>query len=176
MEFPPGSWPTFPAEEFETAGVRSPGELGVEVMAQLRDTGRIQDHYRLALGGDAILKVSVPVEDVLEVGNDFPDWDISFSQWPAELKFSRNRTTTGWNDLIAAIAEREVLVVNNEGENVPAEVFLEAHGRLKQGKKLAPSASFRWAIGVGPDLKMELTLQSLPASPATLDNKPHFRG
>ena len=176
MEFPPGSWATFPAEEFETAGVRSPGELGIELMAQLRDTGRIQDHFRLALDGDAMLEVSVPVIFVLDVGSDFPAWNFSFSQLPSELKFNRNRTTSGWIDLIAAVAEREVLITNKEGVDVPSAEFLAAHSQLKQGKKPAPAASIRWAVGVGPDLKMELSLQSLPASVATLENRPHFRG
>ena len=37
-------------------------------------------------------------------------------------------------------------------------------------------AAVRWAVGIGPDGIMELILQGLPASAATLLRKPTFRG
>jgi len=57
MEFPPERWNFFPAEQFNTAAVRSPGELGMELLVQARDTGRIQDHFQFILGGSKLLTV-----------------------------------------------------------------------------------------------------------------------
>jgi hypothetical protein len=42
-------------EEFASAAPRNPGELGVEVLAQIRPNGRILDHFRVTLGGSKFL-------------------------------------------------------------------------------------------------------------------------
>ena len=103
MEFPPKSWDVFPAEQFDTASPRDPGELGMELLVQMRDNGRIQDHFRIALGGTKLLKALLPMKDIFVVPEDFPDWVIEYGKWPADLIFSRNRTTTVWVDINAMI-------------------------------------------------------------------------
>jgi hypothetical protein len=60
MEFPPKAWDVFPAEQFDTALPRDPGELGMELLVQMRDNGRIQDHFRIALSGTKLLKALLP--------------------------------------------------------------------------------------------------------------------
>jgi hypothetical protein len=57
MNFPPEE-EVFGAEQFETAAPREAGELGLELMAQVRPNGRILDHFRVTLGGSKIIDVS----------------------------------------------------------------------------------------------------------------------
>jgi hypothetical protein len=62
MEFPPRS-EVLEADLFATAVPRDPGDLGAEVLAQVRGTGQIADHFRVTLGGSKILDVSAGQHD-----------------------------------------------------------------------------------------------------------------
>ena len=55
MEYPGSKtdWNVFPLPEFDHAEVRDPGNIGMELMVQARDNGRLVDHFRVAVGGDA---------------------------------------------------------------------------------------------------------------------------
>ena len=64
MEFPP-EWNILPAEDFEIAVPRDPGEIGVDLMAQIRNNGRILNHFRLVLGGSKLLEAAVPLKNIL---------------------------------------------------------------------------------------------------------------
>ena len=48
MDFP-HDWVVLAAEEFETAAPRVNGDVTMEVLAQLRPSGRILDNFRVAL-------------------------------------------------------------------------------------------------------------------------------
>ncbi len=61
MDFPP-PWDFFPAEEFELAAPRDPGYLGAELMAQCRDNGRINDHFRIALAGTKLVETYISLK------------------------------------------------------------------------------------------------------------------
>ncbi len=50
MEFP-ADWVVLPMEEFATSAPNFQGDLTLELLAQLRGTGRILDNFRFALDG-----------------------------------------------------------------------------------------------------------------------------
>jgi hypothetical protein len=50
MEFPP-SWRVFMDEEFETAQPQIEGLTIMELMVQVRHTGRMLSNFRIGLGG-----------------------------------------------------------------------------------------------------------------------------
>ncbi len=52
MEFPP-TWRVFLDEEFETAQPQVEGATTMELMVQVRHTGRILSNFRIGLGGEA---------------------------------------------------------------------------------------------------------------------------
>jgi len=110
MEFPPKEWDVFPAEQFDTAVPRDPGELGMELLVQIRDTGRAQDHFRVALGGSKLLTAYLPMRDIFRVSEDFPEWYIEYSKWPADIILARNRTTSVWVDMKALIKSQDVVI------------------------------------------------------------------
>ncbi len=66
MEFP-GDINVFDAVDFETAVPRITGRTTVELLVQARPTGRIADHYRLAMGGSALLEAKPVLSSI------FPD-------------------------------------------------------------------------------------------------------
>ena len=49
MDFPVENLDSLPAADFETAVSSLTGSLNVELLAQLRDNGRILDHWRLTV-------------------------------------------------------------------------------------------------------------------------------
>ena len=92
MEFP-RDWNILPAEDFEIAVPRDPGEIGVELMAQIRTNGRILDHFRLALGGSNMLEAKVHLKNILPTAEP-PDWTLKLASWARDIKLWRNMATT----------------------------------------------------------------------------------
>ncbi len=172
MEFPP-PWSVFQAEEFELAAARDPRELGVELMAQLRPSGRIIDHMRLVLGGTTLLEVRIPFKLLIGAA-EMPDWTWVFTTWPAAVKIRRNMTTGAWADLRDLLASNDGRVELGDGQGVETKDVLDWLDSL--GDKTANSASFRWAVTVGDDGRLELELQGLPCPASFISNKPSFRG
>ena len=70
-------------------------------------------------------------------------------------------------DLLSA---RAASVTQEDGTQVPMEVLLE---EMKEAKS---DAAIRFAVVIGEDSRMQLQLQSLPTTAATLMGKPAFRG
>jgi hypothetical protein len=166
MDYPP-EWDFFPMEDFVSAGPRNPGDLGVEVLAQVRPNGRILDHFQVTLGGSKILDVNVGLANVLNVpamGN----WRLKFQLWPCDLEIRRNMTSTTWLDVGDLVATKDGHVQAESGEAVDPEAVA---AQLKE-----INLAYRFAVVVGEDERLQLQLQMMPASAATLMGKPVFRG
>lgn len=171
MDFPP-EWTMLAMEDFETATPRDPGELGMELMVQARATGRLMDHHRVTLGGTVILTANFSTTIVYQIP-DLPNLNLKLAIWPREIKIRRNMTTSEWFDLTNQIASNDVLSSSHGSVNTNAdllEFFNSEPSRTPVG------CSFRWAVGVGADGRMELCLQSLPASATLLNSKPSLKG
>ncbi len=175
MEFPPNQWEIFPSEDFDLAVPRDPGELGVELMAQARPNGRIQDHFRLALGGSRLIEKKLPVSNL--INKQLPAvWRLRFGVWPRDLSFRQNMATTAWVDIRDLIAAGEVGVETEEAEQIENEEFINQLDAGTSKGKDKTSASIRWAIGIGDDQRVQLILQGLPGAASTINGKPGLRG
>jgi hypothetical protein len=92
-----------------------------------------------------------------------------------DLHVRRNMTTTEWSDIYTSIAANNVLVSMEEtGENVLAEEIMATFESIKEAHN--KSGSTWYAVVAGPDNKMWLEHQSLPASAEALQAKPTFVG
>jgi hypothetical protein len=163
----PAPWEFFPMEDFTSASPRNPGELGVEVLAQVRPNGRILDHYRVTIGGSRILDINIGMQAILNT-QPASTWRLKFQTWPADIELRRNMTTSSWKNLNEIVAANDGQITNAEGDPVPQDEAVEA---LK-----GSPAAYRFAIIVGEDERLQLQLQMMPASAATLMGKPAFRG
>lgn len=177
MEYPPTEWPCFASEDFEVAVPRDPGLLGLEVMAMARVTGRIVDHFRVAVGGTAILKARFTTRDLF-LSESLPQTALIMETWPRDVVLRRNMTTSEWMDVSVLLASNDI-EVDGEGArgSESPDTNEELLGILRGGKE-RPSyaASVRWAVTVGSDGLMELNLQGFPAASTTLTGKPALRG
>ena len=171
MEFPPTEHAFFEAEEFETATPRNPGDLGLELMAQIRPNGRIVDHWRLATGGSKILEAKMRLSMLMPAAAELPEWSIVLQCWPADLAIRRNMTSSIWLDLKDMLASNKVTVEDNETNPVAGALVLEAISGMPP---TANSAALRWAVSVSASGKLELQLQALPA-PLSCLSKPIFK-
>ena len=176
MEFPPPDWPCLNNEDFELAVTRNPGVLGVEVMAQARVNGRIIDHFRVALGGSEILRVRFSTRDIFLVEGT-PDVQLMHEIWPRDINIRRNMSTSEWIDVTTLLSSNDISVFPAEAADAEIPEGNEALLEAMDGQtKALVSASIRWAVCAGIDGKMELVLQSFPATAAILSGKPAFRG
>ncbi len=161
--------------DFDLAVPRDPGELGVELMAQARPSGRIQDHFRLALGGSKILEKRLPVASLINKEVPAP-WKLSLGVWPRDVMFRQNMATTAWLDVRDMVAAGEARILGDEDVQVDNEEFFNQIDASTSRGRDKTSVSVRWALGIGDDLKVQLLLQGLPGPAATINGKPSLRG
>ena len=172
MEFP-GDWTILDIEDFETASSpRDPGALGVDVLVQLRNSGRAMDDFRVLVGGSQRLKVGFEASSVFPT-TTVPDWIISLKCWPWDISLRKNMVSSEWMDVINMVAANDLVVTDADGNECNEQLVAFFN---KQGGKTSYEASLRWAIGVGPDKKLELSLQCLPATSTYLAGKPTLQG
>ena len=173
MEFTPPNWDIFPGAEFENAMPRNPGNMGAEVMAQVRPNGRILDHIRIALDGSEQINLTANISTILPI-DGLPEWKLVYNTWPRDILMRQNMTTSDWFDLRELLASNTVQLTDNNAQPLANEELL---ARMNTGvERTSTSCSFRWATCVGADQRLELQLQSLPAPANSLSGKPSYRG
>jgi hypothetical protein len=88
-----------------------------------------------------------------------------------QVALQNNSTCSGWFDLTDLVASQDLEVLNQEGEDAHDE-FLEAV-KTAQQTLAAIGLSWRWMLAASGNLKgLELQLQGLPCSGATLQSTP----
>ncbi len=175
MDFPPSEWEIFPANAFELAEPRDPGEHGVEVMVQVRNNGRILDHFRLAVGGSGMLEARFKLKDVM-IHEKLPNWELVYRLWPRDIKLRRNMTTSEWVDIKDLVSARDVAIGDlDNSEEVEAARYLEFMDSLGSAKSKI-SCALRWGVCAGPDQRVHLHLQAMPAALETFSGKPALKG
>jgi hypothetical protein len=173
MEFPPETYDVFDAYQFETARARLTGNAVMEVMLQMRPSGRCLGHYRIALDGTVLetqfVATSVFCAPVLA------KYRLTYQAWPRDLKIRRNMTTTAWvNSYIAITANNIQVSTDEKGDPVPPEDIKNVFNSIKEmGMKIG---STRYAVVAGPDGRMWLEHQALPGTAEALTSKPTFAG
>ncbi len=165
----PGEWSIFDADDFEQAETRDPGNLGMELLAQVRNSGRIQDHFRIILGGRVPLTVETGLSSLIN-GDKYSAYKLRYQFWPRDIAIRRNSVTSNWKGVYELLSERDAVVVNKDDTPIPTEDVLKAMDQ--ELKTSGESASIRWMVAIGDDKRPRLDLVSLPASAAVINGKP----
>jgi hypothetical protein len=174
MEFPPTGWEVLEAKEFETITPRADGDHVMELLAQARVSGRIVDHWRVAIGGGKILEKDIKLAKICRSTTLSP-FKLRFQAWPKDVLIRRNMASSIWYDGQAMIARREFSCFKLDSETACGEDEL-LQEMAKEEDLSKKSFSFRFAVVAGLDSLMYLQLQGLPAAEATLLTKPVFLG
>jgi hypothetical protein len=170
MEFPP-TWRVFLDKDFETAQPQIEGAATMELMVQVRHTGRMLSNFRIGLGGEARIKVDVDLGAMVP-RDTFRGWRFRTQYWARDVKIRTNMTSSVWFDLEDAIAAKDGTVIDESGAEIPGREVLRLLGELQEDPK---TAAFWWVVAVGEDNLMKLQLQSLPGPAVLIAGKPTLR-
>jgi len=177
MDFP-AAWTILPAEEYALAAPRIDGDLTLELMAQVRHTGRILDHFRMACGGSKPLEVDVDFGAMLPMPA-FKGWRLQAQFWPRDLLLRQNTFSSAWIDTVATIGMREVTILDQHGAIIPCTEVLRILDRPEddEDENRGPDgSSFRWAVVAGEDSLLRLQMQSLPGQAVLISGKALLKG
>ncbi len=97
MEFPP-DWVVSPMEDFEAYAppVQSTAsDYVMELLAQLRPSGRILDHFRIALDGSAALSKELDLGQLIP-SSVFKGHKLAFQFWPRDISTETWFPPRGW--------------------------------------------------------------------------------
>jgi hypothetical protein len=170
MEFPP-TWRVFLDKEFEAAQPQIEGATTMELMVQVRHTGRMLSNFRIGLGGEARIKEDVDLGAMVP-RDTFRGWRFRTQYWARDVKIRTNMTSSVWFDLEDAIAAKDGTVIDDNGAEIPGREVLRLLDELQDDSK---TAAFRWVVAVGEDNLMKLQLQSLPGPAVLIAGKPTLR-
>ena len=169
MDFPAQSLDSLPSADFDTAVSSLSGNLNLELLAQLRDNGRILDQWRRTIGGSRVQQLLVPMTEMFQMPS-LSAWRFRMQFWARDVLIRCNMTTSIWVWVSTILSAREVQVTDNSDQLVPTEAVL-----AKIQKAKADSAII-WAVVIGEDEHLRLHTQLLPTNTESLSGKPALRG
>jgi hypothetical protein len=102
MDFPP-DWVILPMEGFSTTMLIYQGELMMELLAQLRNTGQVLDSFKFVLDGPAPLDAMVDLACVLPV-EAYQGWKLSQQFWLRDITIRRNMVSSAWVSVTDSVA------------------------------------------------------------------------
>jgi hypothetical protein len=108
MEFPP-QWTILTDDIFETATPRIDSSSTMELLAQVRHTGRILGNFGVALGGEARLKVDVDLGAMLPQ-DIFKGWRYKTQFWARDVKIRTNMTISAWLDVPDTVSSKDATI------------------------------------------------------------------
>jgi hypothetical protein len=175
MEFLP-DWNVEPYEDFDLAVAtlaNSDDAVAIELLAQLRPTGRILDNFRFAVNSQEMLDVELDFHQLLPT-DSIKGYKLRYQYWPRDINIRRNLTTSTWTDVLDLVASNNITILDQEGSGIPASEMRQILDELPDEGPEA--AAIRWAVVVGEDGLLKLQLQSLPSDAATLNGRPLTKG
>lgn len=173
MEFPSEDWGFADIAEYETAILDATEPLEMDLLAQIRPTGRILDNFRLVLGGTAPLRATVDLGAAIP-GRTFEGYRLGLQQWPRDIRIRQNMLSSAWLSIRGLTGSNDAAVTDPEGEAVGADEYARMVQDLNEAGP--ESAAIRWAVCAGGDRRPVLQLQSLPATANYLNGRAAFRG
>ncbi len=171
MEYPP-EWAVSSMDDFAIAAPLARGEFNVELFAQLRNTGRILDNFRLGLDGATLLEVSVDLAAVIPVAA-FAGWRLTQQFWERDVAIRKNMVTSAWVTITDAVASQDCDLTDADGAGVSASEFVRTIAKLPGNGPT--NGSTGWAIVIGGDGLLKLQWQALPLPASTLNGKTTFK-
>jgi hypothetical protein len=172
MEFP-ANWMVFDIADYGMASPSVAGEFTVELLAQLRNTGRILNGFRFALDGTKALEAYVDFWKILPVA-ELQGMQAALMQcWLRVIKIRRNMLSSAWASITECITSDEVDILDESSTDVPAGSIMRILERLPGDGPT--NTSTHWAIVTGADGFLKLQLQGLPLVASVLNNRSTYK-
>jgi hypothetical protein len=171
MDFPT-DWVIDTMEDYTAAGPNYQGDVTVELLAQLRNTGRILDGFRFALDGASPLEAVIDVHSIIPA-DYYKGWKLAQQFWARDVVIRRNMVTSAWTIVTDSIASRDCNITDESGAGVSASHFLRSIADLPGDGPT--NGSTRWAVVIGEDGFLKLQWQALPLPASVLNGKAIFK-
>ncbi len=123
MDFPSENQVYNDWDDFDTASANMVGDYTLEIFAQLRNTGRILDHFRCVLGGSKHLKINASLTDMFP-NECFRGWRYRTQKSPSEVVIRKNMFSSAWVETPTTLLFNEASVYNAVAQGVSNEVFM----------------------------------------------------
>jgi hypothetical protein len=168
----PANWVVFDIADYDMASPSVAGEFTVELLAQLRNTGRILDGFRFALDGTKALEAYVDFWKILPVA-ELQGMQALMQCWLRVIKIRRNMLSSAWASITEGITSDEVDILDESSTGVPTGSIMRILERLPGDGPT--NTSIHWAIVIGADSFLKLQLQGLPLVASVLNNRSTFK-
>jgi hypothetical protein len=120
----------------------------VELLAQLRSTGRRLDGFRFTLDGASPLEAVIDVYSIIPA-DYYKGWKLSQQFWARDVVIRRNMATSAWTSVTDSIASRDCDITDESGAGVSASHLLRSIADLPGNGPT--NGSTRWAVVIGED-------------------------
>jgi hypothetical protein len=171
MDFPP-EWVVLQMEEYNTATPDYQGDFTVELLAQLRSTGRILDNFRFALDGTLHLDATVDLASIIPV-EVYQGWKLTQQFWPRDIPLRKNMVTSAWTSVTDTVASQDCDITDSDGAGISAGEFIRSIATLPGTGPT--NRSTRWAVIISGDHHLKLQWQALPLPASVLNGKASFK-
>jgi hypothetical protein len=145
----------------------------MELLAQLRPSGRILDHFQITLDSSAAINRELDLGQLIP-SSTFKGHKLAFQLWPRDIQIRRNMVSSAWVDVPALVCANEAQVLDPLGASISAGGFMRMLDELPEDG--LESCSLHWTVAAGEDGGMRLQLQSLPCDAGSLSGKPATKG
>jgi hypothetical protein len=129
-------------EDFEThlpCVQSSSTDFAMELLAQLRPSGRILDHFQVTLDGSAAISQEPDLGQLIP-SSVFKGYKLAFQYWLRDIRIRRNMMSSAWMDVPALVCANEAQVLDPHGAGVAAGSFMRMMDDLPEdGPNPAPS-------------------------------------
>jgi hypothetical protein len=99
MRYPPDEFDIRPAAAYGQYSIAEPtSPLVAAVLVHVDEGAKIYGGYKLVLGGTELLKVDLPLKEVLFMGGS-DNYRLVWELWPRDLKIRDNMLTSDWFNL-----------------------------------------------------------------------------
>ncbi len=150
-----------------------PGDFTIELLAQLRSTGRILDNFRFALDGALPLDATVDLASIIPV-EAYQGWKLNQQFWPRDVPIRKNMVSSAWTPSVTdTVASRDCDITDGDWAGISAGEFVRSIATLPGTGPI--NGSTRWAVIIGRDLHLKLQWQALPLPASVLNGKASFK-
>ena len=161
------SWEVHAAEAFEQFpgdGGRD-GDLAGHLLVTISGSGRVEDHFRVALTGGDTLSHTLSAAD-LTGSPSLSHYLLTYEAVPASLNFKANSFTTKWENVEDLVAAERIQASTDEIEDAD-DTFRAAWAAAKDSRS-PPAAAVRWSIQAHDISGLKVVLQGMPGTARAL--------
>jgi len=173
MRYPAANWRIRTHDEFAAYSMDEPSNpLEAELCVQFSREVQADGCFKILLNGTENITASVPAANVIMMGSS-DNYRLTFDRRPRDIVININSMCSDWED-VADEVSRGSIVVELSGGGLDTERTFQKR-LLKESRRTANGAAFRWAVAAAPNNFLELQLQMLPAPANVVTARPVLR-